>query len=115
MEGVLAPLETSAVRLLGGTGAADPLVQNCPVTGLGRTVQATLAEGVIVATVLGTNVGILLQQNVFQQLPVGAGVTLLSTAPVMSLALARREGDHPRRAGVLATLLSVAGVALAVG
>ena len=48
---------------------------------------------------------------VFQTLPVGQGVTLLSTAPVMALLLARLEGDRLQLSGVLAAVLAVAGVA----
>jgi DME family drug/metabolite transporter len=51
---------------------------------------------------------------VLQRLPLGLGVTLLSTAPVMALLVAGAEGDHPRLGGVLASLLAVSGVALAV-
>ena len=65
----------------------------------------------MIATVLGTNLGIGLQQVVFQQLPVGPGVTLMSTAPVMALVAARFEGDSLQPRGVGAALLAVAGVA----
>ena len=60
---------------------------------------------------LGTNLGILLQQMVFQQMAVGPGVTLMSTAPVMALLIGRFEGDPIQPRGVAAALLAVAGVA----
>jgi drug/metabolite transporter (DMT)-like permease len=63
---------------------------------------------------LGTNVGILLQQVVLKQLPLGIGITVLSTAPVMALLVAAPEGDHPRAAGFFASFLAVTGIALAV-
>jgi drug/metabolite transporter (DMT)-like permease len=69
---------------------------------------------VLVATLLGTNVGIVLQQVVLKQLPLGIGITVLSTAPVMALLVAAPEGDHPRASGVCASLLAVSGIALAV-
>ena len=65
----------------------------------------------MIATVLGTNLGIVLQQVVFQQLPVGPGVTLMSTAPVMALVAARFEGDPLQPRGIAAAVLAVAGVA----
>ena len=55
-----------------------------------------------------------LQQVVLKQLPLGIGITVLSTAPVMALLVAAPEGDHPRAAGVCASLLAVSGIALAV-
>ena len=69
----------------------------------------------LLATGLGTVLGILLQQVVLQQLPLGIGITVLSTAPVMALLVARGEGDHPQASGWLASVLAVVGVALAVG
>ena len=69
---------------------------------------------VLLATVLGTNVGIVLQQVVLKQLPLGIGITVLSTAPVMALFVAAPEGDHPHAGGVFASLLAVSGIALAV-
>ena len=65
----------------------------------------------VLATLLGTNLGILLQQMVFQTLPVGQGVTLLSTAPMMALLLARVEGDRLQLSGVLAAVLALAAAA----
>ena len=67
---------------------------------------------VFLATVLGTNLGIALQQLVFSSMPVGQGVTLMSTAPVMALLVGRLEGDPIQPRGVLAAFLAVTGVAL---
>ena len=55
-----------------------------------------------------------IEQVVLQRLPLGVGVTLLGTSPVMALLVSRLEGDHPHSAGVIASLLAVSGVALAV-
>jgi drug/metabolite transporter (DMT)-like permease len=74
--------------------------------------QRSIALRVLLATALGTNLGIALQQVVFQQLPVGPGVTLMSTAPVMALVVARFEGEALQWRGVMAALLAVSGVAL---
>lgn len=60
------------------------------------------------AALLGTWLGIWLQQLSLSRLPAGAAQTLLSTAPLFALLLARLSG---RRAGLLAWL----GAALALG
>ena len=69
---------------------------------------------VLAATLLGTVLGILLQQVVLQRLPLGIGITVLSTAPVMALLVAPSEGDHLKPSVLLASVLAVTGVGLAV-
>ena len=65
----------------------------------------------MVATLIGTNAGILLQQVVLQTMPVGQGVTLMATAPVMALVVGHLEGDPIQLSGVAAAVLALAGVA----
>jgi drug/metabolite transporter (DMT)-like permease len=105
----LSPMQTAAVRLLGGWLGLLPLLR-------GRLSPKHLPKGVVakvvLATLLGTNLGIVLQQIVFQSLPVGQGITLMSTAPVMALFLHRLEGESLQWQGVVAGLLAVSGVAL---
>jgi drug/metabolite transporter (DMT)-like permease len=105
----LSPMQTAAVRLLGGWLGLLPLLR-------GRLNPKHLPKGVmakvVLATLLGTNLGIVLQQIVFQILPVGQGITLMSTAPVMALFLHRLEGESLQWQGVVAGLLAVSGVAL---
>ncbi len=69
----------------------------------------------LVATLLGTSLGIILQQLALTGLPGGLAVALLSTSPVMALLLARLEGDRPGTVGLLAALAAVAGVSLVAG
>jgi drug/metabolite transporter (DMT)-like permease len=105
----LSPMQTAAIRLLGGWLGLLPLLR-------GRLSPKHLPKGVmakvVLATLLGTNLGIVLQQIVFQSLPVGQGITLMSTAPVMALFLHRLEGESLQWQGVVAGLLAVSGVAL---
>jgi len=116
----LTPLQSAAVRLLGGGLALLPWLRHpamlpgrsVPVTG--PTPAQSRAIRVVAATLLGTNVGILLQQTALQRLPLAVAITLLSTAPVMALLVARHEGDKPQLAGHAASLLAVSGVALAM-
>ena len=64
------------------------------------------------ATFLGTNVGILLQQNVFKLLPIGLGWTLLSTSPVMALFFARAEGEEVNWKTYVLTATTILGVGI---
>lgn len=68
-----------------------------------------------VATLLGTNLGILLQQMALAGLPGGLAVALLSTSPVMALPFAQLEGDQPGARGLIAALAATAGVSLVAG
>ena len=105
----LTPMQTAAIRLLGGWLGLLPLLRGrlCP-----KNFPIGVMPKVILATLLGTNLGIVLQQIVFQMLPVGQGVTLMSTAPVMALFLHHLEGEALQWQGIVAGLLAVSGVAL---
>jgi DME family drug/metabolite transporter len=67
------------------------------------------------ATLLGTNLGILFQQMALAGLPGGLAVALLSTSPVMALPFAHLEGDRPEARGLVAALAATAGVSLVAG
>lgn len=105
----LTPLQTASVRLCGGWLGLVPLLLH-RAEAAPPSIRARRGR-VLLATLLGTNLGILLQQMVFQQMAVGPGVTLMSTAPVMALLIGRFEGDPIQPRGVAAALLAVAGVA----
>ena len=68
-----------------------------------------------VATLLGTNLGILLQQIALAGLPGGLAVALLSTSPVMALPFAHLEADRPGARGLVAAVAATAGVSLVAG
>jgi drug/metabolite transporter (DMT)-like permease len=105
--------QSAATRLLGGLLLLLPWLRLRTLFPKPRPKHRRWPR-VLLATVLGTNMGIVLQQVVLKQLPLGIGITVLSTAPVMALLVAAPEGDHPRAAGVCASLLAVSGIALAV-
>ena len=88
----LSPLQTASIRLIGGWIGLLPILRRNVV---GRTLLRPVVVKVFLATVLGTNLGIALQQLVFSSMPVGQGVTLMSTAPVMALLVGRLEGPAP--------------------
>ena len=69
----------------------------------------------VVATLLGTSLGILLQQMALAGLPGGLAVALLSTSPVMALPFAHLEGDWPGPSGLIAALAATVGVSLVAG
>ena len=88
LETSLSPLQTAAVRLLGGWLVLMPVLRKTPGTQQNRGWGSWCR---IAATVLGTNVGIALQQLVFHELRWVQG-GLMATAPVMALLIAL-EGD----------------------
>ena len=104
----LTPLQTASIRLLGGWFRLLPFF-----SGIWRQTKLKRRERwkLVLATVVGTNGGILLQQVVLQTMPVGEGVTLMATAPVMALFVGRMEGDPIQLSGVAAAGLALAGVA----
>jgi drug/metabolite transporter (DMT)-like permease len=69
---------------------------------------------VLLATLLGTTLGIGLQQAALAQLPVGQAMTLLATAPTMAVLLAPLDRDQPGFSGLLAALVAALGVWLVV-
>lgn len=110
LEGQFSALDSAAIRLLGGMVVWLPMW-------IKRQSFPTLSSfdgliRVLVATLLGTNLGILLQQMVFRRLAVGPGVTLMSTAPLMALAIARVRGQKLDIYEIAAGVCGVAGVAL---
>ena len=110
IDGAFTPLDSAAIRLLGGTVALLPIwCRHLPIQ---RLQAIGLKTRIITATVLGTNLGILLQQQVFKTLPVGPGVTLMSTAPLMAVAIARWRGQPLQPMDWTAAVLGVSGVAL---
>ena len=105
----LSPLQTASIRLIGGWIGLLPILRRNRVV---RKLSQPVMAKVFLATMLGTNLGIALQQLVFSSMPVGQGVTLMSTAPVMALLIGRFEGDPIQLRGILAAFLAVTGVAL---
>jgi drug/metabolite transporter (DMT)-like permease len=65
---------------------------------------------VLVATLLGTMLGIALQQSALARLPLGQAMTLMATAPAMAVLLAPLDRDQPGFSGLLAALLAALGV-----
>ncbi len=111
----LPPLQAAALRLAGAAVVLLPLLPGLAGK-LRRRWGPEPAQArwllVLAATLLGTVVGIALQQLALSRLPAGLAVSLLSTSPVMAVLLAGAEGDRPGRRGWLGALLVLSGVGL---
>tara|TARA_B100000945_G_C19964330_1_gene404562 strand:- start:77 stop:451 length:375 start_codon:yes stop_codon:yes gene_type:complete len=86
----LSPLHTTEIRLL---GAIIFLIttKRFKFDFYFSSMERNQQKRFLCSVVLGTNIGILLQQIVFKTLPIGIGWTLLSTSPVISLIFAKKE------------------------
>ena len=111
----LDPLQSALVRLLAAALVLLPLLRRLPAVRWGPQPVALRWPWGLVATLLGTTAGIVLQQAALQRLPGGVAVALMATAPVMAIPLAHLEGDRPGWRGWLAALLALAGVSCLVG
>ncbi len=109
----LLPFHTSAIRIFSALILLLPVFfKGINIFYSGKKVLRSSLPMALSATLLGTNLGMFLQQMVFQRLPLGVGVTILSSTPVMSLLFATGEGDQLKFKGVLASLMSLLGVGL---
>ena len=66
----------------------------------------------IISVFMGTNIGIFLQQIVFQSLPLGIGWTLLSTTPIISLFFAKKEEGTLTNEVIITTFSLFIGICL---
>lgn len=114
-DSALPPLQSATLRLAAAAIVMVPLLRRLPPPGMRPRPLRRRWPLVLLATLLGTSGGILLQQTALQHLPAGLAVALLATAPVLALPLAGLEGDRPGLSGLLAAALALAGVSLVVG
>ena len=68
----------------------------------------------IMSVLMGTNIGIFLQQIVFQSLPLGIGWTLLSTSPIISLLFTKKEEGILTNEIIITTFLLFSGICLII-
>ncbi|WP_370594286.1 EamA family transporter [Synechococcus sp. BSA11S] len=114
-DSALPPLQSATLRLAAAAVVMLPLLWRLPPPGLRPRPLRRRWPLVLLATLLGTSGGIVLQQTALQHLPAGLAVALLATAPVLALPLAGLEGDRPGFGGVVAALLALAGGSLGGG
>ena len=107
----LNPLQTTEIRLLGSIIGLLPFVRKNLINTV-RNIPLRNKINILYATFWGTNIGILLQQNVFKLLPIGLGWTLLSTSPVIALLFARAEGEEVNSITIGLTVMTIIGVCI---
>ena len=111
----LSPLQTSEIRLLAASlflflffkKDFFNLISN-------KVINKKSHTSLVLSTILGTNFGILFQQIVFKNLPIGIGWTLLSLSPICALFISKREEDHINKLTIFYSFLSFMGVAIAL-
>ena len=86
----LSPFLTTEVRLLGAIIFLITL-KRFKINFFLKNIEKNQQKRFLLSILLGTNLGILLQQIVFKTLPIGIGWALLSTSPVISLFFAKNE------------------------
>ena len=113
LESNLLPIQTTEVRILGAILFLlfiSKLKINFFINTLARKEKIRF----IISVLLGTNIGILFQQVVFQTLPLGIGWTLLSTSPIMSLFFSKKEEGVLTKEIIFFTILLFIGLCLII-
>ena len=109
----LSPFYTTEIRLLGAIIFLVTIKRfkiNFYLTKLEKNEQKRF----LLSILLGTNLGILLQQIVFKTLPIGIGWTLLSISPLISLFFARKEEEKVTQKTIFFTGILFVGISLIV-
>ena len=86
----LSPFLTTEIRLLGAIIFLITL-KGFKINFFLKNIEKQQKKRFLISILLGTNIGILLQQIAFKTLPIGIGWALLSTSPVISLLFAKNE------------------------
>ena len=114
---LISPWQAASLRLGAATLAQLPLAPGLLAVaraGVGPRPARRRWPWVLLATLLGTTLGIALQQAALAQLPVGQAMTLMATAPTMAVLLAPLDRDQPGFTGLMAALLAAFGVWMVV-
>ena len=111
LESDLTPIFTTEIRLFGS------IIFLCLMTKMRLSLFISNFERkeknqFILSVLMGTNIGILLQQIVFQSLPIGIGWTLLSTSPIISLLFTKKEEGELTNEIIIITFLLFIGICL---
>ena len=111
LESDLTPIFTTEIRLLGS------IIFLCSITKMKlkffiNKLDSKEKYQFIISVIMGTNIGIFLQQIVFQSLPLGIGWTLLSTSPIISLLFTKKEEGLLNNEIIFSTFFLFCGVCL---
>jgi len=110
---LISPWQAASIRLGAATLVQLPLAPALLAAasgGVGPRPARRRWPWVLLATLLGTTLGIALQQSALARLPLGQAMTLMATAPAMAVLLAPLDRDRPGFSGLLAALLAALGV-----
>ena len=113
LESEFKPIHTTEIRLLGAIiflTVITKLKINFFIPELNKTEKIRF----IISILFGTNIGILLQQIVFKTLPIGIGWTFLSTSPVISLFLSKKEEGKISKDIIISTISLCVGLTLVI-
>ena len=111
LESDLSPIFTTEIRLFGS------IIFLCAFTKMKLKLfiydfDKRAKRKFIISVLMGTNIGIFLQQIVFQSLPLGIGWTLLSTSPIISLFFTKREEGILTNEVIFTTSILFIGISL---
>ena len=111
LESDLTPIFTTEIRLFGS------IIFLCFITKMKLKLFINNFDNkeknqFIISVLMGTNIGIFLQQVVFQSLPLGIGWTLLSTSPIISLLFAKKEEGTVSHEIIFNTVILFIGICL---
>ncbi len=113
LETNLNPLQTTEIRLLGSL-IFLLIISRFKINFFLNNLKLSEKISFIFSILLGTNIGIYLQQFVFQNLPLSVGWTLLSTSPIFSLFLAKKEEGKISSSTIIFTILLFFGISLII-
>ena len=113
LETNLNPLQTTELRLLGSLIFLI-IISRFKINFFVKNLKSNEKIKFIISILLGTNIGIYLQQVVFQNLPLGIGWTILSTSPIFSLFLAKREEGELSKKTIIFTIFLFFGISLII-
>ena len=111
LESDLTPIFTTEIRLCGS------IIFLCSITKMNLKIfisnfNSKEKNQFIISVLMGTNIGIFLQQIVFQSLPLGIGWTLLSTSPIISLFFTKKEEGFLTNEIIFTTFVLFFGICL---
>ncbi len=109
----LSPFLTTEIRLLGAIIFLVTL-KRFQINFFFKNIEKKQQKRFLISILLGTNIGILLQQIVFKTLPIGLGWALLSTSPVISLIFAKNEEREISKKIILFTCFLFFGLTLII-
>jgi drug/metabolite transporter (DMT)-like permease len=109
----LSPFLTTEIRLLGAIIFLISL-KGFKINFFLKNIEKKQQKRFLISIILGTNIGILLQQVVFKTLPIGVGWALLSTSPVISLFFAKNEEREITKGIIFFTCFLFIGLTLII-